>query len=239
MSFIQTQRRIAALVLAVSSAACGTVAVDLPARTASQLGTRTQLVTDRFGICWPGDSVTGAILDPVNPPAAGQMIAGYDNHVHRGQSCHEQQSHAYFAAFRFDLSDISHSVVTDAYLELDRANTNIPIRVTRSYPYGTRVESHCELDVQLATEDVFSGTSHGSVSSTAFPDEEMTVYNDAGGVGSGGTVTWAVQQWALGNRPNWGFVIRSKPGAVDKNDDSCTGYWFNPRLTIRVLRPAP
>lgn len=233
---------VAALALVAATAACGTISVDLPERTATQVGTRTQLVVDRFGVCWPGDSDTRAIVDPVNPPGAGQMIAGYANHVRRGQSCHTQLSHAYVAAFRFDLADISRSVVTSAYLSLDRADTNLPVHVTRDYPYGTRIERGCMLNVQIATEDVFSGTSRGPVSSMSIPTryyDDHELQNADGTTGGGGGLTWVVQQWALGRLPNYGLVIRPKAGTLDKNEDSCTGYWFNPRLTITVLRPAP
>jgi hypothetical protein len=239
MSFLKAQRQVTALALVIATTACGTIRVDLPARMPTQIGTRTQVVIDRFGVCWFGEVVSGAIAEPVNPPSTGQMVAGYDNHVRRGQSCHTQVSHAYTAVFRFDLSDISRSVITNAYLHLDRTNTNLPIRVTSRRPYGTVIENSCALDLEMATEDVSFGAGAGSISSMAIPDSDIQIYNDAGGVGSGGTVTWAVQEWALGNRPNLGFVIRAKPGTLDKNDDSCTGYWFNPRLTITVLRPAP
>ena len=239
MTCLSALGRAVALVLLLATTACNTINVDLPARTATQIGTRIQFIEDRFGVCWPGTLDTTVSGDPVRPPGAGQMTAGYANHVRRGESCHTQRSRAYVAAFRFDLSDVSRSIIAGAYLHLDRVDTNLPSHVTHERPYGTVVETQCLFSIQIATEDVPAGVSHGRVSSVPISEDDVPLANGFGVVGGGATVTSAVQAWAIGDRPNWGFVIRPRPGAIDKNEDSCTGYWFNPRLTIRVVRPAP
>ena len=61
---------------------------------------------------------------------------------------------------------------------------------------------------------------------------------DRSTVGIGVGVTREVQGWVQGRRENFGFVLSPEEGAIDKNENTCTGYWFNPRLEIRVLRSA-
>lgn len=237
MQFLAVFRLVMASALLLATVGCATVHVESE-RTATRVTTHVQLTVDRFGICWPGDpDYRSAYLDPVTPPVPGQMVAGYVNHVRRGQSCHTQQSRAYIGVFYFDLLDIEHSVVTNAYLSLDIEDTNVANHVTHRYPSGTvEIRRDCALDLELATTDAFHGTASDPVSSTAIPSSTPSeVY--LGVERSGITVTWPVQEWVLGHMPNLGFVVRPKPGAIDKNEDRCTGYLSNPRLSITVLRP--
>jgi hypothetical protein len=228
------------LSLLLMAALAGCVRTTLPVREAVAVGSRTHVVTDRFGVCWPGDFDRSAIPNPVPPADAGEFIGGYNNHVKRGQSCHEQQSHIYSGGVRFDLSDLNNRVVESAHLSIQRRNTPVDIHVERAVPSGTVVENQCALAVEIATADWAPGADRGELPSRPIPVRwPLTLSQSGATIGAGGGVTWVVQQWALGRLPNYGFVIKPQAADIAKNENSCTGYWFDARLEITVLEREP
>lgn len=205
---------------------------------ATNVGTRTALAFDRFGICWPGDFDQSVLVNPIGPPGTGEFTAGYSNHVHPGASCNTEISFGFEGAMDFDLSSLRNTVVTRATLHLDRRNTNLPVNVTRTVPAGVIHDDSCMLNVEIATESWTPGMADGSIASRPASPTETPQFEQQNPISGGGTgVQWAVQQWVLGRLPNFGFVLRPQPGAVAKNENTCTGFWSNPRLEVTVLRP--
>ena len=220
-------------VLAVS--ACGTREVMLE-RSAERIGTRITQYDDRFGVCWPFE--LDRVVTGTAPPLGeeGEVVAGFHNHVKRGQTCHTQDSTAYHGLFFFDLSDLRGDLVVAATLRLERRNTPVLVNVERRVPSGVIRETHCALRLRVATEPLSAGTSFGEVAAVNL--RRSGVQQDRSTVGIEVGVTREVQGWVQGRRENFGFVLSPEEGAIDKNENTCTGYWFNPRLEIRVLRSA-
>lgn len=222
-----------ALLLLLTVGGCGTREVTVE-RSAERIGTKISSYEDRFGVCWPFEldrTVTGT-----SPPLgeAGEVIAGFHNHVKRGQTCHTQDSRAYHGVFVFDLSDLRGDAVIAATLRLERRNTPVPINIERAVPSGVVRSALCNLRLRVATEPLNAGTTFGEVA--AINLRRTGVQQDQSTVAVGVGVTREVQQWVQGRRENFGFVLGPEEGAIDKNENTCTGYWFNPRLEIRVLR---
>ena len=213
--------------------ACTTVA--LPVRTGSAIGGKTEFVRHRHGVCWPGELDRTPIVS-IAPAPIDQFTAGYHNRVIRGQSCHTQHSFSYSGAVRFDLEDLRGRVVSSAVLRMDRSATPVPVHIERPVPSGIVRESSCSLRVEVATTDWSRFDTEGRYETRVIPAEwPITVPQDNALVETGTGVLWAVQQWVLGRLPNHGFVLRPQPDDIANNDNTCTGYWFNPRLEISVF----
>lgn len=222
-------------VLAMQGCAVHEVTTTL---TPTNIGTRTALAYDRFGICWPGDFDQSVLVNPIAPPDTGEFTAGFSNHVRPGASCNTEISFGFEGAVDFDLSSLRNTVVTRATLHLDRRNTNLPVNVTRTVPAGVIHDDSCMLNLEVATEAWTPGLADGSIASRPAGAEGTAGFEQQNSISGGGSgVQWMVQQWVLGRLPNFGFVLRPQPGAVAKNENTCTGYWFNPRLEVTVLRP--
>ncbi len=231
-------RRLSSLLLSFLAVfiltACGHT--TLPVRDAEALASKTAFTYERFGVCWPGELDRSGIADPVPPPGANEFTAGFHNHVARGQSCHTQQSHAYSGAFRFNIEDLRNKAIASAMLRIERRNTLVEISVERAVPSGVVRDNRCTLLVEMATEDWPAGLSAGNFASRPIPTSFPATIDQSRSMVSGGIdVTRVLQQWSIGRMPNFGFVIKPQASDIDKNENTCTGYWFNPRLEITVL----
>jgi hypothetical protein len=188
------------------------------------------VTTDRFGVCWPFDFDRSVPANPVPPAAANEFIAGFNNHIRPGQSCNTQESFAFSGAFGVNLAGVQNVLVTNAMLKLDRRNTPVMVH--------TGADNFCTLSLEVATEDWHAERSGTSFASRTIPlPAPITVRQSSSATGLNVNVTWAVQQWALGRIPNFGFVLKPRPEDIAKNENTCTGYWSNPRLDITVARP--
>lgn len=225
------------ILLALTLGLSGCTSEVLAPRPATTTATRAQLNYDRFGVC--ADLDRNVITNPVPAGEANEFTAGYNNHVRLGQTCNTEESFAFTGAFRMNLDDLHDTLIESARLSIDRRNTPIPIRVVRGVPSGVVVENSCSLRVEIATESWTPGNANGSIASRPIPSTwPVTMEQDGSIIGGGVGVQWVVQQWVLGRLPNFGFVLKPKPEDVAKNENTCTGFWFNPRLEITVARRA-
>lgn len=240
-----THKHLASLAIAVSLCAslsasltgCGRVQQTLPPMAADVIGTRTQFVTDRFGVCFP-EFNTSVVADPLSPPGAGEVRAGYTNHIRPGQTCNTQESFGYNGLVHFDQAALQGKIIISAGLHFDRRNTNLPVRVFHNAPAGPVNDVGCSLLVRAATETWSGGASSGPIASEPLPGStefSSSLVQQNAVVGGSVDVTNIVRQWALGRKPNKGFVIMAKPGALGKDENSCTGFWSNARLEMTVL----
>ncbi|UVE17934.1 hypothetical protein NVV93_00595 [Pseudomonas sp. LS44] len=198
----------------------------LPDRAAERVGTKVSLYTDRFG-CLPGPFDPASVRNPVGPGQPGEFIAGYTNHVELGAPCSTQISHAYNGVFGFNLDDLQGATIVSAELLLDRRNTALSNRVGGG--------DQCALPLLMASETVESGSGFAVVAGTPLPGAPKRVAQSSMTTTVSLPVTAEVQQWVLNDHPNYGFVLAPPEGALNKNEDSCTGYWSKPRLKMQVI----
>lgn len=230
-----------------SLAACGTTKIDLPARTPTDIGSRVAIVENRNNAPWCGLNRRG-LGSPVTQPNEGEFIAGFNNFYDPGTDpipCDHQISLIYAGVVRFDLSDIQNKIIVSAILRLDRRDTNVPVRTERRLPSGGVEDLHqCFTLIEISTEFA-TGHAEGLSSNPNMTIDSVPIRgtvemdNGTGIVGTSRDVTAAVQEWALGRRPNNGFAFKPRPADVAKNNNSCTGYYFNPRLEVTILDRPP
>lgn len=234
------------LALLALLSACGTMEVTSPPRPARELATKVLTVEDRNNAPWCGVNRSG-LRSRVAPHAAGEMTGGFDNFYDPGTqpiACDHQISHVFVSAFSFDLSDLRGKFITGARLHLQRRETNVPIAIERVFPTGRRTDRECLINLEMATESFVPGfEDRGSrasgIDSIPLRPEPVQLDSAFGLVGVGRSVRIAVSDWVAGRRPNFGFVIKPMPSSVAKNNNSCTGYYYNPTLEITYLDRPP
>jgi hypothetical protein len=224
--------------LAVVTSGCDVAYETLPDRAATKMGTRIAGGGHSFGVCSGLD--TRGIGRRVDPAPAGEVLAGYDNSVQHGASCHLQVSFGFTGAFRFDLDDLRGRIISSAVIRMGQRITNVPPSI------GGDFRGTCRLALEFATIDWLPGESRvtariGDIRSLPLPGRHESLRTTWIFVPevTGAEVTGIVQQWALGRRPNFGFVLKRPPGSIERDDnsDTCTNYW-TPTLSVTALRPS-
>lgn len=201
----------------------------LEPRSAVALGTQIEGTTYNFGVCWPFELDRRGIGRAAAPARPGELLVGFDNTVIRGASCHLHLGTIFTGAFRFDVSDLRATPITNATLNVfSRPTTTLPRTEERSFS-GT-----CLMQLEIATRssregEFFRNAVTGDIPSVRFPDGARTVLLASSVLPRSTSVdiTRVAQRWALRLQPNHGLVLKVRDRSIirrDNNTDSCTSY---------------
>ncbi|HEY8273699.1 MAG TPA: hypothetical protein VIG56_04030 [Pseudolabrys sp.] len=227
------------LLLAGTNAASALTSVRLPPRAPVALGTQIRPDVYRFNICGIELDRLGIGRGPAAAAPPGELLVGFDNAVVRGASCHHHVGTAYVGAFRFDLSDLRGSIVSNATLRVSSRVTNVLPRT------GIRRFSEtCLMRLEVATRSWPTGESFIGVVADEIPSVRIprgrvialtsTIFPLSQTI----DITPAMQHWMFGRRPNLGLVVKLRDQNIthiNENTDSCTSY-LSLSLEITIVR---
>jgi hypothetical protein len=203
--------------------------VSLEPRPAVALGTQIEGRANNFGVCGPFEldrRGIGRVADPARP---GELLVGFDNTVIRGASCHRHLGTIFTGAFRFDLSDLRATPITNATLNVfSRATGTLPRTSQRNFG------ETCLMLLEIATRssregEFFRNDVTGDIPSVRFPDGVRTVFLASSFLPRSTSVdiTRLAQRWALRLQSNHGLVFKVRDRSIirqNENTDSCTSY---------------
>lgn len=244
-------RPVHALIVLGLLSACGTIEIRSPPRAAIEMATRVVFSEHDSAKVWCfGVVERGGRGSSVQPPVSGEMTVGFENSYDPGTEpfpCDFRYSRAYQGAFRFDLEDIRGKFVTGAWLQLWRRDTDVPVAVEPPS------RGQCFIDIEIARESFDPGFEEGRAPGFGIDSDPIRPDPDYVFIGPGVhtdnanglirvrvPVRNAVHAWASGPRRNFGFVIKPQPVDVaQNNNNTCTGYYFDPTLEINYLDRPP
>jgi hypothetical protein len=217
------------LVSAGVSSATAQVIERLGLRPAEKMGTQIEARSNRFNICSPFELERRGIVRRVLAAAGSEILAGFDNTVLHGASCHLHIGFNFVGALRFNVDDLRRLVIHEAILRIVARPTNVLPNVS------------CDLKIEMATEDWLEGEAPRNarsldINTLPLPGGAQVLPLTGSFARHEVNITPLVQRWALGTRRNFGLVIKADRRTILRpSETTCTSF-LTPSMSVTVLR---
>ena len=216
------------LVLAGMSSATAQVIERFGLRPVQKMGTQIENRVRQFNICGPFELDRRGGGRRVSAAPGGEFLAGFDNTVRHGESCHLHIGFNFVGALRFNLDDLRRLVIHEAILHIFARPTNVLPNVS------------CDLQIELAAENWLEGESSRTersrdINTFPLPGGPQILPLRGSDARHDVNVTTPLQRWALG-RQNFGLVIKADRRTILRpSETTCTNF-LTPSMSVTVLR---